>query len=778
MPRRSMMLGLAGWLALTSGGCDSGGSHSTRHDAGMDDGFTGDSEWLDAGSEEAGDLQPADLEVPVDNADAEDIPSAADAGAEDAQDKGPEVTPLPPLPTRPPLGVPSDPLAGLPVESCAVYLEERCDGGVMRRCSIYDTVAQDFVSDPDPLLRRAFLFDRWRDLYNSPDGQAVDRDFRGPTPPGTPESEWSRPDHFEQYWGAGDGGIWTGWSTVAAILRYSQTGTEADYQRMEQHVRDLVTMYDVTGIPGYLCRFHFLVLPDGAPNSPDHILRWEGSFQPTFIDHPFDPTGIANLPPIYTEGIRDEHGKVWKGQAWWHGRPSIDQNTGPMTALPMAYDLLRDEDLRARIAHHLTCYLKRLQRVEIVNLQSNQQLLDALIQYFSVGELKLDPDDLDLTKLDRIVGYVHRQINSRNEATFDRSCPQTVQMTPWRVVDAASETFLLDILEFVMDMGGYEQERENGIDHFYFPSLRGGDAMHLMHLATIAYHFTGDEQYRRFLYEELIGNLRTVEVAHTAGAFDLPKFCKKYYGDQITYGPWWAFLHLLGDCDLRTQMQRAYHREMWEKLIRVAGNVDFNLMYAGALAPEIAVDRDEALAYALEQLSWMGGNGGLPMGAPYDASWLDEPRRSYRITPAEVMAFAPEGIEAVCPTPQELAQCAQEIEFMGIQLPNLTGFHTYPCTGSEWECPVGDGKCTDKMASGPLPVPLRPHTDYLWQRNPFALGKWAWEQGRRQYAGSDYSVPYWNARRYGFITEGVGQVLAWETVGVCESHSGRDSPPR
>jgi hypothetical protein len=27
---------------------------------------------------------------------------------------------------------------------------------------------------------------------------------------------------------------------------------------------------------------------------------------------------------------------------------------------------------------------------------------------------------------------------------------------------------------------------------------------------------------------------------------------------------------------------------------------------------------------------------------------------------------------------------------------------------------------------------------------------------------------YWNARRYGFIKEGAGQVLAWETAGKCE----------
>jgi hypothetical protein len=33
--------------------------------------------------------------------------------------------------------------------------------------------------------------------------------------------------------------------------------------------------------------------------------------------------------------------------------------------------------------------------------------------------------------------------------------------------------------------------------------------------------------------------------------------------------------------------------------------------------------------------------------------------------------------------------------------------------------------------------------------------------------GADLSEPYWNARRYGFIEEGAGQVLAWEETGSC-----------
>ncbi|MCB9729692.1 MAG: hypothetical protein H6744_05310 [Deltaproteobacteria bacterium] len=745
-------------LALALGACGDDGKAGGQGDAGdvIADTVAPDA---DATLTDADAVAPdADAAVP----DSDAVGPDADAATDTETDTGP-----PPLKVHAPLSAAPDPLAGSAVQSCSLYLDERCDGGTLRRCAVYDPATEAFVDDPDPLLRRAFLFDRWRDLYNSPDGQAVDRDFAVAVAPGTPESEWGRPEAFAGYFGTGDGGIWTGWSTVAAILRYSQTGTEADYQRMEQQVRDMVTMYEVTGIPGYLVRTHYLLLPAGAPNSPDHVLRWEGSFTPNHHDRLIpNPETIDNLPAIYTEGIADADGKVWKGTPMWKGRPSIDQNTGPMTSLPMAYGLLRDEGLKQKIATNLTCYLKRLQRIELINLQQNPELLDSLVAYFNIGELKLDPEDLDLTKLDRIVGYVHRQINSLNEADFDRGCPDTVQLEPWRVIDATDDSFALELLALVQDFD-VDAERKQGVDHYYFPSIRGGDAMHMMHLASMAYYFTGDEMYRSFLYDELIGNLNTLEVMHTAGAFDLPKFCKKYYGDQITFGPWWAFLHLLDDSPLRDAVAKDFHDEMWRKLLMPARNVDFEIMYAGALDPEVALDRAEALSGALDDLSWMGGNGGASQGDAFDAKWLDDPRRAYTLDPAVVLAQAPDGQKAVCPTQNNVDNCSATVNFLGVELPNLTGWGTYACTGSDLDCDLGEGQCTEAMTDKALPPPLRPHTDYLWQRNPFEIGRSTGLEGGRQYAGSDYSVPYWNARRYGFLSGGAGQVLAWQDAGSC-----------
>jgi len=671
-----------------------------------------------------------------------------------------------------PLPVPVDPLAGSEIESCSLYQEERCEAGKKQLCTVYDTGAGEFVKDVDPMLHRVLLFERWRDLYNSPDGQAVDRDFNKEILPLTPEEEWSKTEHFDGYWGSGDGGIWTGWSTVAAILRYAHTGTEADYERMEQQVRDMVSMYDVTGVPGYVCRYHFLYAPEGTPKSTEHIMRWEHLHNMGHHDRlVVNPEGLDNMPALYTEGIEDEEGKVWKGTPMWHGRPSIDQSTGPMTSLPMAYALLKDEALKEKIKFHIPCYLKRLQRIELINLQSNPELIEGLISYFSVGELKMDPDDIDLTKLDRIVAYVNRQINSKNEETFDISCPDQVQLEPWRVIDAADDaTFFLDMLDLLADMDT-DDERPNQIDHYYFPSIRGGDAMHLMHLATMSYYLTGEEQYRDFLFDELITNIDTIGVLRTAGAFDLPKYCKKFFGEQITFGPWWAFIQLLGDSEFKDEVMGAFHGEMWGKLVRPSGNVDLNIMYAGALPPEIAVDRDEALAYALDQLPWMGGNGGLLMGSPDDTKWLDDPRRTYTTTAEGIMAWTPDGITAECPTQAEVDICSADIEIMGITLPNLTGWSPYDCPEElgEYDCEVSPGKCARAQASGPLPLHLRKHTDYLWQRNPFQLGAGANPEGRRQFAGSDLSVPYWNARRFGFVDAGEGQVLAWQDGGSCEA---------
>ncbi|HUA60187.1 MAG TPA: hypothetical protein VML19_15610 [Verrucomicrobiae bacterium] len=58
--------------------------------------------------------------------------------------------------------------------------------------------------------------------------------------------------------------------------------------------------------------------------------------------------------------------------------------------------------------------------------------------------------------------------------------------------------------------------------------------------------------------------------------------------------------------------------------------------------------------------------------------------------------------------------------------------------------------CSPNEACQPLPVEDRVTTDFLWQRDPFALSGGG--EGDIETAGIDYILPYWMARYYGVIT--------------------------
>ena len=630
---------------------------------------------------------------------------------------------------------PPDPL-GEGTVSCPVYLEERCQDGKLARCEIYDTGAAAFDDEPDPMLRRAYLYDRWYDLYSSPDGQTAERTFKTAMPAGTPESVWSDPENFAQWVGEGDSAIWTGTALTAYILRYLHTGTEADYQRMEEKTRVMLRFFLVTGIPGYLARHHYLLVPEGTPNTPDHIFRYSKDSD-DHRDIP-NPESLDFLPELYKSGL---------GTPRWSGDPSIDQMNGPMETFPMVYGLLRDEQLKADIAEQMVCYLHSLRRIEIRNLKKNQEALDSFKQFFAGDAVNLDPDDIDLQDLDQIVMYVHPQINASNEDTYDGSCKEFIQMEPWRVLDAASDSFLIDALLLFQDMARTEN-RPQQVNHFYIPSIRGGDAAHMMHLTLMAYAFTGNEKYVEFMNEELLGKLKTAEVAATMSSLILPKFCRRFYGTNIIAGPLWALNNLLGESPLGTWMQEVMRDEMWEKECSFIGNINFNLMFAGTVSPAIGgAARQEALDYALANLSTFGGNGGI----------LEDPRRTYAKSFEEVVAEMPEGTVPQCMTVEERDFCEREVVVFGVTVPGEKV--AFDCTGAPSECVMDDGKCTTAVASEPLPGPLRRWADYTWQRSPFDIGETR-ANGITQSPGTDYAEQYWMARFYGFIP-GAPAVLAW-----------------
>ena len=61
-------------------------------------------------------------------------------------------------------------------------------------------------------------------------------------------------------------------------------------------------------------------------------------------------------------------------------------------------------------------------------------------------------------------------------------------------------------------------------------------------------------------------------------------------------------------------------------------------------------------------------------------------------------------------------------------------------------------------ACQPVPVPIRPPTDFLWQRDPFQLAGGG--SGTIEGAGVDYILPYWMGRYYGVISSAVQSAAA------------------
>ncbi|MCB9531747.1 MAG: hypothetical protein H6700_08285, partial [Myxococcales bacterium] len=281
---------------------------------------TGDAE-PDTDASDVADTTDVGVDATDTTPDAVDAADGSGDVAPDAEDVTPDVPP-PDFSVElnwPIFAAPADPLAESDVESCAVYRETRCVDGHIETCQVYDTDTEEWITEPDDLTRRAFLYDRWYDLYSSPSGQTAERIFTEEMPAGTPEEIWSDPANFAGWGGGGDSAIWTGTALNAYILRYLSTGTEADYARMEEKTRVMLNFFEVTRIPGYLARFHYLVVPPGTPQDPDYYFRYDTSDNLDERDIE-DPATLDFLPEIYTSGL---------GTPRWSGDPSIDQYNGP-----------------------------------------------------------------------------------------------------------------------------------------------------------------------------------------------------------------------------------------------------------------------------------------------------------------------------------------------------------------------------------------------------------------------------------------------------------------
>lgn len=656
---------------------------------------------------------------------------------------------LPQLATRDPLPAPGpDPLAQQAIEGCTTYEELRCDAGREQRCAVYDPQQQSFV-EPDPLFARALLYERWYDLYHSPDGLTAEREFREGIEPGTPESDWGSDALFSDFEGVGDSAIWTGAALNAAMLRYLEMPTAAERERVRDRTESLLHLFEVTGVEGYLARYHYLrPQQEDAGRSTDHIVR---SDNPTHMEQP-----VTLHASWLSQSYMDTEGQLQAADPWWYGNPSIDQYSGALSTLPAAWALLDDDpELQQRILDQLSCYLNRLERIDIINLDTDEALQDSLASFLGgVVGLELDPEDPDISHPDEVVLYVLRQHNKLNAEGYG-SCPEAPAREPGQVLDAAHDDFLLQLVALVSDLDATREASRTNIDHFYAPGVRGSDAIALINLSASLWHMTGDPIYESFLLDTLWEELDAVAVSHTLGALRLPRWCHAYFGDHIAATPLWAALNQLEDSELRQELARVMHEEAWLKQHIDLDNAKFNLLYSSSLDPSVGPDVDAARAAAAALIFNLGGNGGL----------LDDPRRNYTRAYEDVIAALPPGIQPVCPTEEERITCESPIELYGITLAEES--ITFECQENAGECLMSDGLCARTMADQALPVELRRFTDFLWQRSPYELGELYSVSGSTQSAGLDLIEAFWLARYDDALSEGEGQVLAWRDVGNC-----------
>lgn len=630
---------------------------------------------------------------------------------------------------EPPLAAIDDPLAGTGVESCAYIGETRCVDGVAEVCRLYDPAAGAEVAAPPDTLVRVLEFERWHDRFHAPSGLTVDRVFAGPTAPGTPEDVWSTDSWFSDYDGLGDAALWTGVAAMSDALRYATTGTTADRERVDRRARALLSLFDATGLDGYLARYVYLDGPPETPRSPDWIIRRDA---PGDHDHPVTaPTPDLSFPATI-DGVAVA--------PMWHGQPSIDQYTGVIVGLTLADAVLGDPDLHDRLTTHVTCYLERLERIEIVNVQDSADTVAAVLALLGV-----DASELDLSERERIVAYALPQYNEKSASGFAATCagrgPAT---TASRTVDVADSGALNDLVGLAEDLDPSQQPGRTTLDHVYAPDLRGADAVHLTRLGLTAWYLTGDDVWYTFVVDTLQAELGAVEVARTLGAVSVPDWCRSWYADHLAFVSLWGSLLLLDDSPLRTELLAVMEDEAWGQIALGLDNALFDVMVGGTLSSEAGA---EAWARAEGVVRSLGGNGGI----------VRDPRRAYTEPYEDVWGALGEPATR-CPTEQERATCEDGYEVFTLALPGVD--ITSPCIGVASECPVGDG-CARKLTEAPVPAGRRPYTDVLWQRSPFELGFTTSVEGGEQAPGLDVTVPYRVARWHGLEADGAGLVLAW-----------------
>ncbi|MBI2568961.1 MAG: hypothetical protein HYV63_18220 [Candidatus Schekmanbacteria bacterium] len=146
-------------------------------------------------------------------------------------------------------------------------------------------------------------------------------------------------DSVSEYGGQGDGAIWTGVYTAALAYRCASLQTDDACDLAKEQVDVLMTMMDVTGIPGVLSRGY-------EPPEITCAAKSAGTREHCLLES-------SESTPILS-GTGDFADYVYMGNV------SRDAYSGWMFGAAVAYDLIDDDAVRARIASHVADFLDHL----------------------------------------------------------------------------------------------------------------------------------------------------------------------------------------------------------------------------------------------------------------------------------------------------------------------------------------------------------------------------------------------------------------------------------
>ena len=628
------------------------------------------------------------------------------------------------------------------VESCPIIAETNCREGSLHECAIFDAAADEFAENPPEFVQQIYYLDRYADKYLSTEHSGVTFQTSVEMPPCTEESIWADPENFENYHDFGDGAFYMGMYLSAAAMRYAVSGTEANYERMVGLLEKQLNNWRVTGVPGYMVRSTFAMLDEGVAvpqRHPEYALHAHKE-RTNHVLYTVGEQQLQFVPDYYHQGVTIDDA-FYKTTPTSEGSPSLDAYSGAILSQEKAWSLLRPEDQNQKdeIVQNVTCFLKRMRKMRITNL-STSVIGRLAVEYLTgSGSYHPDPDDIQFDEIDTMIGYVQEAIPPADPGDFEFGCPDQMptEVDPKYDFDAASPVFLLQLADLALKLSG---QGGHSIDFIYFVSHRGGDLIFLLNYAAFAYHATGESQYLEFIRNNLIDEIRGLEVINTAGSFYLPPYCGSWIGGDLVHPIMYGTLKIIGEDVIADEMRRALKEEMKDKLFINDNNAYFGITYGSVVDQDFDPDLPAYTDWAVQELANYKLNAECPL----------DPKRTYGTDYIENPLPDPE-YWPTPPTQEQIDACETGLEVFGFEL--IPG----PGIDPDFEL----------LAQAPLPIQFRVPHDLIWHFSPFNLKRdYGSRDGRAHFMFADLTMPFWIGRYHGQIDSGAEMTLAWEDAGV------------